>query len=102
MNVVRLHAGGEVCLHDEPKPSPAEDEELIRVTSVGLCGSDLHWFEDASIGDAQLDHPLVLGHEFAGIIASGARAGLRVAVDPAIPCHVCAFCQEGHPNLCGA
>lgn len=85
-------------LHDEPVPVPEADETLVRVTAVGLCGSDLHWFGEGSIGDARLDRPLVLGHEFAGFTASGQR----VAVDPAVPCERCEFCREGNPNLCRA
>lgn len=69
---------------------------MVRVKAVGICGSDLHWFSEAGIGDAQLTHPLVLGHEFAGETEDGER----VAVDPAIPCGECEFCQRGHPNLC--
>jgi L-iditol 2-dehydrogenase len=79
-------------------PIPAPDEALVRVTAVGLCGSDLHWLGEGAIGDARLDKPLVLGHEFAGVTAGGAR----VAVDPAIPCGECEFCREGNPNLCTA
>jgi L-iditol 2-dehydrogenase len=61
-----------------------------------VCGSDLHWFSKGGIGDAQLEHSLVLGHEFAG----ETEDGQRVAVDPAIPCGRCEFCERGHPNLC--
>jgi L-iditol 2-dehydrogenase len=87
-------------MHDEDDPVAAEDEVLLRVTAVGLCGSDVHWYEEAGIGDARLDRPLVLGHEFAGIIDSGDRQGERVAVDPAIACRECRYCQEGNPNFC--
>jgi L-iditol 2-dehydrogenase len=73
---------------------------MVRVASVGICGSDLHWFDEASIGDADLDVPLVLGHEIAGTVAGGPRNGLRVAVDPALPCESCTECTHGHPNLC--
>ncbi len=66
------------------------------MTAVGICGSDLHWFAEQGIGDAQLDHPLVLGHEFAGVTEDG----VHVAVDPSVPCGVCEYCQQGHPNLC--
>jgi L-iditol 2-dehydrogenase len=67
-----------------------------------VCGSDLHWFDEAGIGDAQITHPLVLGHEFAGVVDSRSSElyGQRVAVDPAIPCQTCEFCLEGNPNLC--
>jgi L-iditol 2-dehydrogenase len=96
MKTVRLHAPGDLRIHDEPLPSPAADETLVRITAVGVCGSDLHWFGEAGIGDARLTRPLVLGHEFAGITAGGQR----VAVDPAVPCEQCEFCRAGHPNLC--
>jgi L-iditol 2-dehydrogenase len=97
MNVLRLHASGDLRLHDEPAPTPAEGEARLRVTAVGLCGSDLHWFGESGIGDARLERPLVLGHEFAAVRAED---GQRVAVDPAIPCGKCEFCTQGHPNLC--
>ena len=70
------------------------------MTAVGLCGSDLHWYAEAGIGDARLGRPLVMGHEFAGVIEGGSRHGQAVAVDPAMPCGVCELCQEGHRNLC--
>lgn len=66
------------------------------MTAVGLCGSDLHWFAEGGIGDAVVEQPLVLGHEFAGVLDDGTR----VAVDPAIPCGLCESCLEGNPNLC--
>ncbi len=96
MKVIRLHARADLRLQDEPVPIAGEGEVLIHVKAVGICGSDLHWFSVGGIGDAQLEHPLVLGHEFAGITESGQR----VAVDPAIPCGQCELCQHGHPNLC--
>ncbi len=100
MKVLRLHGAGDLRLHDEPPPSAAAGEVLVRVTAVGLCGSDRHWFEEAGIGDAVLARPLVLGHEFVGVIEGGARAGERVAVDPAIPCARCTTCLAGQPHLC--
>lgn len=100
MNVVRLHATGDLRQHDEPQPEPGPGETLVRVKAVGICGSDLHWFSEAGIGDARLQKPLVLGHEIAGSIAEGPRQGERVVVDPAIPCHSCEDCWHGNPNLC--
>ena len=96
MRVVRLHGAGDLRLHEESIPSPGPGESLVRVTAVGVCGSDLHWFSEAGIGDARLARPLVLGHEFAGVT----EAGQRVAVDPAITCGLCEYCQAGHPNFC--
>ncbi len=96
MKVIRLHARADIRLHNERNPISRADEKILQVKSVGICGSDLHWFSEGGIGDAQLEHPLILGHEFAG----EAENGQRVAVDPAIPCGCCEFCQHGHPNLC--
>jgi len=96
MKVIRLHARADLRLHEEPDPIPGAGEKMLQVKAVGICGSDLHWFAEGGIGDAQLEHPLVLGHEFAGITESGQR----VAVDPAIPCGKCEQCQQGNPNLC--
>jgi L-iditol 2-dehydrogenase len=100
MKALRLHAAGDLRLHDELIPVARGDEYLIRVTAVGLCGSDVHWYDEAGIGDASLKEPLVLGHEFAGIIDSGDQQGKKVAVDPAIACRQCRYCEEGNPNLC--
>ncbi len=100
MNLARLHGAGDLRLHNEPLPLPGPGQVLLHVTAVGICGSDLHWFSKAGIGDAQLVRPLVLGHEFAGVIESGSQRGQRVAVDPAIPCGGCELCHEGHVNLC--
>ena len=100
MKVLRLHGAGDVRLHDEPEPTAGEGELLVRVTAVGLCGSDRHWLVEGGIGDAQVERPLVLGHEFAGTVVSGPRAGERVALDPAMPCGRCAVCLAGQHNLC--
>lgn len=100
MTVARLHAAGDVRVHDEPIPTPRDGEILVRVSSVGLCGSDRHWFLEGSIGGTAIGSPLVLGHEFAGVIASGPDAGRRVVAEPAIPCGRCRTCLGGRPELC--
>lgn len=96
----RIHGTGDIRIHEEPIPEPTEEEPLIRVTAVGLCGSDRHWFLEGSIGDATVERPLILGHEFAGVIESGPRVGQRVAVDPSVPCFLCEPCLAGDHNLC--
>jgi L-iditol 2-dehydrogenase len=96
MKSVRLHGTGKLQIHNEPVPVAGVGEKLVHIKSVGVCGSDLHWFSEGSIGDAKLNRPLVLGHEFAG----ETEDGQRVAIDPAIPCGYCEFCEIGHPNLC--
>ena len=96
MKSVRLHGTGDLQIHEESVPVVGVGERLVRIKSVGVCGSDLHWFSEGSIGDAKLERPLILGHEFSG----ETEDGQRVAVDPAIPCGHCEFCEQGHPNLC--
>jgi L-iditol 2-dehydrogenase len=91
---------GDLRVADEPVPEPGPGMSLVQVTAVGICGSDLHWWDEGAIGDAKLTHPLVLGHEGAGVIADGPRAGQRVAIDPAIPCQTCRACRDGYRNLC--
>jgi L-iditol 2-dehydrogenase len=100
MNVLRLYSQNDLRFSEEPVPVPGPGEALVRVKSVGICGSDIHWVGEGGIGDASVIQPLVLGHEFTGVISSGPRKGERVALDPAIPCHTCSFCLEGKPNLC--
>jgi L-iditol 2-dehydrogenase len=101
MRAARLHGPGDVRLHTEDVPRPVDDtERLVEVTAVGICGSDLHWFTEGAIGDAVLARPLILGHEMAGVVRGGPSDGMRVAIDPAIPCERCAQCRSGDPNLC--
>ena len=100
MKSLRLYGPGDLRLVDEPPPVPGPGDELVRVTAVGICGSDLHWYADSGIGDAVLSRPLVLGHEAGGRIESGPQGGRRVAIDPAIPCEACEQCRAGHTHLC--
>ncbi len=87
MIAARLHAVGDLRVGAEPDPGdPPPGWSLVAVTSVGICGSDLHWFTDGGIGDNRIEHPVVPGHEFAAVAVTGPHAGRRVAVDPAIPC----------------
>jgi len=97
----RLHAVGDLRVEpgDAP-PSAPEGWSTIAITSVGLCGSDLHWYAEGGTGEVTLDEPVVPGHEFAGVALDGPYAGRRVAVDPAIPCGSCEQCAAGHGNLC--
>jgi L-iditol 2-dehydrogenase len=112
MLAARLHGPRDLRVEKVPKPGPpSASEVLLRVGVTGICGSDLHSYHDARIGDTPVLSPLVLGHEFSGVIEeAGPEAldghfepiipGTRVAVDPAQPCGRCEFCEKGHPNLC--
>jgi L-iditol 2-dehydrogenase len=93
-------------LQERPVPQPVADEVLVRVGSVGVCGSDVHYYKHGRIGSMIVDGPLVLGHEVGGtIVAVGgavdpARIGERVALEPQRPCRRCRQCKTGHLNLC--
>lgn len=101
MKAARLHGIGDLRVGAEPQPGePPPGWSLLRVTSVGICGSDLHWFVDGGIGENRIEHPVVPGHEFAAVAMTGPYAGRRVAVDPAIPCQKCEICLAGQHNLC--
>jgi L-iditol 2-dehydrogenase len=100
MKALRLHGSGDLRLADEPAPVSGPAEALVRVTAVGICGSDLHWYDESGIGGAVLTRPLILGHEAAGVIVDGPRAGQRVALDPQVPCGSCETCAAGRGHLC--
>ena len=100
MKALRLHGVGDLRLADEPAAVPGPAEALVRVTAVGICGSDLHWYDESGIGDSVLTQPLILGHEAAGVIVDGPRAGQRVALDPQVPCRACETCAAGRGHLC--
>ena len=112
MLAARLHGPRDLRVERVPHPGPPPPGfALIRVKVTGICGSDLHSYLDARIGDTPVTSPLVLGHEFSGVVeAVGDPAldghheplapGTRVAVDPAQPCGRCEACDQGHPNLC--
>jgi L-iditol 2-dehydrogenase len=97
----RLYGVGDLRVGAEADPGdPPPGWSLVAVTSVGICGSDLHWFTDGGIGENRIERPVVPGHEFAAVAVTGPHAGRRVAVDPAIPCESCEMCRAGYQNLC--
>jgi len=100
MKSLRLFDVKDIRLGDDQIPVPLDDEILVKVTAVGICGSDLLWFSEATTGDGGISKPFILGHEFGGIVESGETKGTRVTVDPHVPCNECEFCLDGNPNLC--
>jgi L-iditol 2-dehydrogenase len=106
MVVARLHGARDLRLGREPVPEPGSREVLLRLGAVGICGSDVHWYQDAQIGNRHITQPFILGHEFSGVVmaagagTTGLPPGTRVVVEPALPCASCATCQEGNQNLC--
>jgi L-iditol 2-dehydrogenase len=106
MRVSVLRGVGELAVERRPVPEPGPGEVLVRVGSVGVCGSDVHYYRHGRIGSHVVRAPLVLGHEAGGVVArtgpgvSGGLAGRRVSVEPGVPCRQCAQCLSGRYNLC--
>lgn len=106
MRVSVLRAAGDLSVEERPDPLPAPHEVLVRVASVGVCGSDVHYFEHGRIGSYVVERPLVLGHEPSGeVVAVGERVtllepGQRVSIEPGVPDFTCGECLAGRYNLC--
>ena len=106
MRVSVLRGVGDVALEERPVPRPGPGEVLVRIGSVGVCGSDVHYYEHGRIGQYVVDRPLVLGHEAGGTVAAvgagadGHAVGQRVSIEPGVPCRSCAQCLMGRYNLC--
>lgn len=106
MKAVEWYAPRSMRVVDVERPQPRPHEALIRIESTGVCGSDMHYYEDGRIGQTVIPDTLVLGHEYAGVVEDvGSEAdrgliGRRVAVEPGVPCERCEFCRSGHYNVC--
>lgn len=106
MKTLRLHAPRDLRSSDEPVPAPGGNEVLLKIGSVGVCASDVHYYEEGAIGDAVVEEPLVLGHEAGGVVAAlgpnvtSLKPGDTVAIEPGDPCGACPVCRQGLINLC--
>lgn len=106
MKAAVMHKPGHIVIEEMPVPAPASDEVLIKVMAVGVCGSDVHYFEHGRIGPYVVRKPIILGHECAGIVVacgenvSRFAPGDRVAVEPGVTCGRCEQCKSGRYNLC--
>ena len=106
MKVARLNKVRDIQLVEEEKPKIVPGKILTRIKSVGVCGSDVHWYQDGHIGPLYLDKPLVLGHEISAEIVEvgdgvkGFDVGMPVVLEPGIPCEKCEFCLVGNYNVC--
>lgn len=106
MKVAVMEGIGRMGFREREIPRPAADEVLVKLEYVGICGSDLHYYESGAIGDFVVEPPFVLGHEAGGIVVEAGRdvinlhPGDRVALEPGRTCGKCEFCREGKYNLC--
>ncbi|OWA33467.1 alcohol dehydrogenase [Saccharibacillus sp. O16] len=106
MKAAVMHKLREISIEEVPVPQIGSHEVLIKVMAVGICGSDLHYYDHGRIGPYVVEGPFILGHECAGeIAAAGAeverfKVGDRVAVEPGVTCGRCEMCKSGRYNLC--
>ena len=97
---------GEMGFEERDIPQVKDDEVLVKLEYVGICGSDLHYYETGAIGDYVVEPPFVLGHEPGGTVVevgknvTHLKAGDRVALEPGKTCGHCEFCKTGRYNLC--
>lgn len=106
MKAARLYQAKDLRYEDVDIPEPRPDEVLVRIRANGLCGSDIHFFEDGKLGPYKVTEPYIPGHEASGIVVqaaadgTGPAEGTRVSIEPGIPCRKCRHCKEGRYNLC--
>jgi 2-desacetyl-2-hydroxyethyl bacteriochlorophyllide A dehydrogenase len=102
MKVALFEKSHVLSVTDKPLRSLGEGEILVKVQNCGVCGTDVHIVE----GTSRSSPPVVLGHEYAGIVediakdVDGFKAGQRVAIDPNIACGICFYCRRGLVHLC--
>lgn len=106
MKVAVMEGIGKMGYEERPIPQPGPDEVLVKLEYVGICGSDIHYYETGAIGDYVVEPPFVLGHEPGGVVVevgsnvTRLAVGDRVALEPGKTCGHCEFCRTGRYNLC--
>lgn len=97
---------GKMGFEERDIPTPKDNEVLVKLEYVGICGSDLHYYESGAIGDYVVEPPFVLGHEPGGVVVEVGKnvkhlkVGDKVALEPGKTCGHCEFCKTGRYNLC--
>jgi len=106
MKVAVMNGIGKIGYTERDIPTPADDEVLVKLEYVGICGSDMHYYETGAIGSYVVEPPFVLGHEPGGTVVQVGKnvkhlvVGDRVALEPGKTCGHCEFCKSGRYNLC--
>lgn len=106
MKVAVMLGVGKMGFEERDIPTPADDEVLVKLDYVGICGSDLHYYETGAIGNYIVEPPFVLGHEPGGVVVEVGKdvkhlkVGDKVALEPGKTCGHCEFCKSGRYNLC--
>ncbi len=106
MKVAVMLGIGKMGFEERDIPKVKDNEVLVKLEYVGICGSDLHYYETGAIGDYVVKPPFVLGHEPGGTVVEvgkdvkNLKVGDRVALEPGKTCGHCEFCKTGNYNLC--
>ncbi len=106
MKAAFITAPKTIQMGEKEVPTIADNEVLVQIKHVGICGADLEFFKEGRIGGWVLEFPHVLGHEPAGVVAEvgknvkGLQKSDKVSIEPGKPCWECEFCRSGHYNLC--
>ncbi len=106
MQAAVLHGIHDLRVEERAAPEPGPGQVLLRVRRAGVCGSDIHYFEEGRVGGFVVTAPFILGHEVTGDVAAlgsgveGPCVGQRVVVNPARQCGQCDYCRSGRGNLC--
>jgi L-idonate 5-dehydrogenase len=106
MKAIVIHAARDLRIEDREPGTPGPGEVRLRLSTGGVCGSDLHYYNHGGFGPVRLREPMILGHEVSAVVedlgagVSGLVVGQLVAVSPSRPCGRCRYCLEGLPNQC--
>src|SRR3954451_10809761 len=98
---VVIHAPRDLRLEETEVPALGPSDVEVRIGVGGICGSDLHYYQDGGFGTVRIKEPMVLGHEIAGVVSAvgeaveSVRVANKVAVNPSRPCGQCRYCREG-------
>ena len=103
--LARLYAKGDLRIETAPVAVPGPGEVLLKMAAAGICGSDLHYYQDGGFGPVRVREPMIPGHEASGTVELAGegvtlRAGTLVAVNPSQPCGSCEYCRIGMPIHC--
>jgi L-idonate 5-dehydrogenase len=104
--IVRLYGKQDLHVETQECPEPGPGEVRLKMARGGICGSDLHYFQDGGFGPVRVREPIISGHEASGHIeavgpgVTGLTSGMLVAVNPSQPCGHCHYCDIGQPIHC--
>lgn len=103
--LARLYAKGDLRIETAPVAAPGPGEVLLKMAAAGICGSDLHYYQDGGFGPVRVREPMIPGHEASGTVELAGegvdlKVGTLVAVNPSQPCGTCEYCGSGLPIHC--